>query len=190
LSYYYGTGPSRREALNLIIGSFIVWVVGITWISAISTSGLIINSILFILAFILHEYAHKLSAIRNGLYAEFRIQWMWAILTLITAILPFKIIAPGATVIYGMADEKTMGKISAWGPLVNVIMALIILPLALSGFYFLITAVYFNSFIALFNLLPIAILDGRKIFAWNKKIWGILFLVSVLLFIISLLGFY
>ncbi|MFP3290782.1 MAG: site-2 protease family protein, partial [Nitrososphaeria archaeon] len=83
-----------------------------------------------------------------------------------------------------------MGKISAWGPLVNIIMALVILPLAMSGFYFLITAVYFNSFIALFNLLPIAILDGRKIFFWNKKVWGLLFLVSVMLFIISLIGFY
>ncbi len=190
MSYYYRAGPSKRETINLILGSFIVWIVGITWLSAVSTSGLIINSILFILAFILHEYAHKLSAIRNGLYAEFRIQWMWAILTLVTAILPFKIIAPGATVIYGMADEKTMGEIAAWGPLVNIIMALIILPVALSGFNFLITAVYFNSFIALFNLLPIAILDGKKIFVWSKKIWGMLFVVSVLLFIVSIFGFY
>lgn len=186
MSFGYPSSPSRREALNLIIGSLIVWIVGITWIGYFSTTGLLINSVLFILAFILHEYAHKISAIRNGLYAEFRVQWIWAILTLVTAFLPFKIIAPGATVVYGFADDETMGKISAWGPIVNLIMAVILLPLALFRYSFLFTAVYFNSFIALFNLLPVAILDGRKVFRWSKKIWGIMFLTSVILYIISL----
>ncbi|MGC8569402.1 MAG: site-2 protease family protein [Nitrososphaeria archaeon] len=187
MSYYYGIRPGKREVLNLLIGAIIVWIVGITWIYYFSPSGLIINSILFILAFILHEYAHKVSAIRSGLYAEFRLQWIWAILTLITAFLPFKIIAPGATVVYGFADEETMGKISAWGPITNIIMGLIVLPFSML-YGFLITAVYFNAFIALFNLLPFAILDGRKIFRWSRKIWAILFTISAAMYAMALLS--
>ena len=31
--------------------------------------------------------------------------------------------------------------------------------------------VIINFFFAFFNLLPIAILDGTKILAWNPKVW-------------------
>ncbi|MEM1575303.1 MAG: hypothetical protein QXO29_06085 [Nitrososphaerota archaeon] len=42
----------------------------------------------------------------------------------------------------------------------------------------------FNSMIALINLLPFGILDGYKVFLWNKAIWLIMFIASLSLFII------
>ena len=38
-----------------------------------------------------------------------------------------------------------------------------------------------NFFFAFFNLLPILMLDGSKVFAWNKLIWAFFFLLSAVL---------
>jgi len=32
-----------------------------------------------------------------------------------------------------------------------------------------------NFYLALFNLLPVFVLDGAKVFAWNKAVWAALF---------------
>jgi Zn-dependent protease len=46
-------------------------------------------------------------------------------------------------------------------------------------------AAFFNAWIALFNLIPLGILDGFKIFQWNKKDWVLAFTSSLILMIIS-----
>ncbi|MDG7039476.1 MAG: hypothetical protein JRN32_00060 [Nitrososphaerota archaeon] len=179
-TYYFEVrGPRyrRSEAVHLIIGSLLVWGVGASWLLGIVNSwGFIIDSLLFLAAFILHEYMHKVAAIRSGFMAQFRLQSFGAILTFISIIIPFfKIIAPGATMIYGSGDESSLGKIALWGPLTNIIMAIALLPFVLYSPYggVLVLALYFNAFIATFNLLPVAILDGLKVFRWNKAAWAI-----------------
>ncbi|MDG6927499.1 MAG: M50 family metallopeptidase [Nitrososphaerota archaeon] len=186
-NYGYTFVKSRtRELTNILIGSALVWGVGASWLIFLSPTGFFINSILFLAAFILHEYAHKITAIRNGLYAEFKLQGIWALITFISIFLPFKLIAPGATVIYGYAEENTMGKIALWGPLTNIIMAIIIFPFTLiSGMGFLWIAIYFNAFIAVFNLIPFSVLDGKKILSWNKRMWAMAFVASAALFAAS-----
>ena len=42
-------------------------------------------------------------------------------------------------------------------------------------------AAFLNGFMAVFNLVPFGILDGYKIFSWNKKIWAVAFAMSVAL---------
>jgi len=185
---YFNVRRGRREIINILIGSALVWGVGASWLIYLSPAGFLINSILFLAAFILHEYDHKITAIRHGLYAEFRLQRIWALITFISIFLPFKLIAPGATVIYGYADETTMGKIALWGPLTNIIMAIIIFPFMLiGGLGFLWVAIYFNAFIALFNLIPFSILDGKKIFVWDRSIWALAFVASAALFAASII---
>jgi Zn-dependent protease len=43
----------------------------------------------------------------------------------------------------------------------------------------------FNGWIAMFNLIPMGVLDGQKIFDWNKLVWGIAMAAAMLLFVIG-----
>ena len=65
------------------------------------------------LSFFTHEVAHKVTAQRRGLWAEFRLTLWGAILTCVSIILPFKIISPGAVMISGPAKQQDIGKITA-----------------------------------------------------------------------------
>ena len=47
------------------------------------------------------------------------------------------------------------------------------------------TSAYINGFLATFNLLPFGIIDGKKVFNWNKAIWMLFFSISIL-FLLSI----
>lgn len=142
-------------------------------------------------AFILHELAHKFTAMKFGFWAEFRkSNEMLLVAVALAALVGVVFAAPGATVIYGnyMTREQN-GKISAAGPITNLILCL---PFAgmmmlgdvmtgLSGSLIAITGLVgfrVNAMIAAFNMLPVSVLDGKKILAWNPVIFGILFALS------------
>jgi len=44
--------------------------------------------------------------------------------------------------------------------------------------------VQINLWIALFNLIPLGVLDGKKILEWSFETWLICFLFTILLFLI------
>jgi Zn-dependent protease len=143
-------------------------------------------------SFFTHEIAHKIAAQRRKLWAEFRLTFIGAILTLISIISPlFKIISPGAVMVAGPTDKESMGKISIAGPTTNIVLsttflaASLLLPENTPIVFILIFGAFFNAWIALFNLIPFGILDGYKIFLWNKKIWTSAFTVSLILTITS-----
>jgi Zn-dependent protease len=46
-----------------------------------------------------------------------------------------------------------------------------------------------SAFIAVFNLIPFAMLDGLKVLNWNKQIWIIVFALSLAL-LIMIYAFY
>lgn len=128
------------------------------------------------LGFVLHEIAHKLTAIHYGFWAEYRLWVEGLILAVVTAYFGFVFAAPGAVYIHGNYIERDVnGKISIAGPLTNIALAIIflmassVLPGPLGYVAMLGYAV--NSFLALFNLIPIAVLDGAKVFRWNPLIW-------------------
>ena len=135
-------------------------------------------------SFFTHEIAHKIAAQKNGLWAEFRLTLFGAILTLFSIISPIKIISPGAMMVGGMSDIRSMGKISIVGPATNITLATAFLAVANAPSpYQLVFALgaFINAWIALFNLIPFGILDGFKIFIWNKLIWGSAFAASLAL---------
>lgn len=151
------------------------------------------------LGFILHELGHKVVAQRFGFFSEFR-KWNYGlILGLLTVPLGFMIFAPGAVYFgsYGrMVTDEENGKISIAGPIVNIVLALIALFLTLSlrsyltmenaglMYIVLLTLVLtfnVNSFLALFNLLPIPPLDGSKVIQWNLPIYIITIAVAGIL---------
>lgn len=137
--------------------------------------------------FLLHELAHKYVAIYFGAKAEFRAWNMGLIIALAFAFFfRFIFAAPGAVYIYGKhVTLRENGIISLAGPLMNVIIGVIgiFMTAAFSTSY--IGEVSFqvariNFFLAMFNLLPIFILDGAKVFAWNKLVWALFFVPLVI----------
>jgi len=139
-------------------------------------------------SFFIHEIAHKVAAQMRGLWAEFRLTVMGAILTLISIISPiFKIISPGAVMVSGTVERDDLGKISIAGPATNIVLSVAFLAVSLIPMRYssiLLFGAAFNAWIALFNLIPFGILDGFKIFVWNKKIWTFAFAGSLALTVI------
>jgi Zn-dependent protease len=180
---------TASEIRDLII-AFIV----ISLCFAIVNAGRDVNAILNILpivmvgvgaGFILHELGHKFVSMKYGYWAEFKLWPQGLLLALITSFFGFVFAAPGAVYTYAnyMTDEIN-GKISIAGPIVNIALALVFLAIATAIYpsvfssdtsllIFYISAVGYsiNSFLAVFNLLPIGNLDGSKVLSWNIGIW-------------------
>ncbi|WP_296877847.1 site-2 protease family protein [uncultured Methanobrevibacter sp.] len=180
---------TSSEVRDLII-AFIV----ISLCFAIANAGRDMNAILHLLpmimvgvgaGFILHELGHKFVSIKYGYWAEFKLWPQGLIFALVTSFFGFVFAAPGAVYTYAnyMTDEIN-GKISIAGPIVNIILAIIFLAICVviypnalysqtSILILNVCALGFNinSFLALFNLLPIGNLDGSKVLRWNVGIW-------------------
>ena len=131
--------------------------------------------------FVLHELSHKFVAERYGYWAEFRIWPMGIVLALITSFIGFIFAAPGATYIAGNdISEYQNAIISLAGPMLNVVVAAIFLPVLLlgngntNGLLGLLglLGVYINVFLGAFNMLPIMPLDGAKVWRWSKVRWA------------------
>lgn len=153
--------------------------------------------------FLFHELAHKFVAIKFGHYARF-ISWQFGlilmlVLSFLIAIfnLPLPLfLAPGAVVIFSNKKISLFenGIISAAGPITNILLALVFFILFVLFsvqqdldnpiFLLFFIGVKINLFLAFFNLLPLYPLDGSKIFSWNKFVWFILFLISLIGFLI------
>jgi len=165
---------------NQIFGNNYFGIIGWGW-TEISVFALLLTA-----SFLIHEMAHKVTAQRRGFWAEFRLTKIGALLTLISVFTPFRLISPGAVMISGPVRLNDMGKISIAGPVTNLSLSLIFLGAAYTPITYAYSALFlliasFNAFIAVFNLIPFGILDGFKIYSWNKKIWALAFTVAVLL---------
>lgn len=137
-------------------------------------------------SFLAHELAHKFTAQKAGLLAEFRLIFIGLVLTAISIISPiFKIISPGAVLISGFTEKDNVGKISIAGPSANIVLSVM-----LAGLFTIVKQSIFmyaaavNAWIALFNIIPFGILDGYKVFTWSKSLWGLAFTTSLALTIL------
>lgn len=185
---------SGKEVKHLAIAALIVFGIGLslglsptTYAKIGSPFMLIIFAAGLTASFFIHELAHKFTAHREGLWAEFRLMFMGLILTAISIVSPlFKIISPGAVIISGFADKKSIGKISLAGPLTNVVLSMTLITLWLATYQpILLLWAAFNAWIALFNIVPFGLLDGFKVFLWNKIFWTLAFTVSLILTVFS-----
>lgn len=139
------------------------------------------------LGFMLHELAHKYVAIHFGATAYFRAWTLGLVLALGMAFATqgqFVFAAPGAVYFHGKLSTAQVGKISVAGPLVNLALAILFLVLAVSAPALrgvaLLGAVV-NAFLGAFNMVPFGVLDGAKVWAWNKGVWLTTFLSFFLL---------
>ena len=185
---------STTELKHLAFGALLVMGVGLSFIPQLAviyqelmaTEILVILAIVFTLSFLIHELAHKISAQRFGLWAEFRLTLQGALITLLSMLLPFKIISPGAVMIAGPMTKESVGKTGLAGPLTNIILSTVCTIIAVttqSAFFWIIA--WINAFIAFFNLIPFGVMDGLKVFWWNKMVWVVAFGVSLPLMIFT-----
>jgi Zn-dependent protease len=179
---------SYKEIKHLSIGILLVAGVGLSLIGFQSSvfgdyALLAIYMAMFTTSFFMHEMAHKAVAQKYGLWAEFRLTLIGALLTLLSIVPSFiKIISPGAVMVAGSSNREIMGKTSVAGPVTNIIIATTLLgitPVIPAYASMLGLIAFFNGWIAIFNLLPVGILDGHKIFTWDKKIWTLSFVISL-----------
>lgn len=143
------------------------------------------------LGFVLHELAHKYVAIHYGAHAYYR-AFVWGLaLSLILAFSTqgqFVFAAPGAVFIHGNVTREQNGKISLAGPMTNLVLALgfVALGMGVPALHNLATTgAYVNAFLGAFNMIPFAILDGAKIWAWSKGVWAATFGAFVVLFFLA-----
>ncbi len=144
------------------------------------------------LGFLAHELSHKYTAQKLGCWAEFRADDRMLFLAILSSFFGFIFAAPGAVYIFGKASNKKTGIISLAGPLSNIVLAIAFLPLALylasikTAFFKILAASAFygyriNSYIAIFNMMPIMNFDGKKIYKWNKLAYFSAFFISLLI---------
>ncbi|MHA1369992.1 MAG: AN1-type zinc finger domain-containing protein [Promethearchaeota archaeon] len=163
------------------------------YLASMSTSG-----------FLIHEFSHRQVGRKYQLPAKFRLLTMGMLITIIGVvgylatmnqafqIPPFAI--PGAVVVIGLENRDQAGKCKIAGPLSNLIITCVLLPLTflfdkLFGFeYFILflLGAYMNTFLGFFNMLPVGLLDGAQILKWKKWAWLSLFLTLLGLLIFEL----
>ncbi len=165
LGFLFGTG-----GLDVVIAGFVATATG----------------------FILHEMGHKYVAIRRGYLAHFRL-WIWGLVLTISIVTasggglvfgaPGAVyISPSAAGFYGydsgrrrVDPEEDNMVISAAGPGINLAFAIGFLIMFLSvptGFLSTVAdyGLLLNVGLGSFNMLPVSLLDGAKIFRKNVPI--------------------
>lgn len=135
-------------------------------------------------AFMLHELAHKVTAIRFGQLAEFRADYRMFGVAIVGALAGFIFAAPGAVHHVGRITDRENGLIALAGPATNVALVGVFAPLLLfDGIVYSVGAfgVFVNAFLAAFNLIPFGPLDGRTVYEWHPGAFAIAFVGSILL---------
>jgi Zn-dependent protease len=151
--------------------------------------GFLISLIVVGTAFLFHELSHKVVAQKFKYHAEFRSFDGMLFLAMAVGLLGFVFAAPGAVMIrMRRLNVKKNGMIAAAGPLMNLFLAAVFLLIfnfwitpytwMINGFSVGIVLIKINSFIALFNMIPVWQFDGAKIIKWNVPVYVIMVLLA------------
>ena len=167
---------------------------GIEGLGSSFVENLIIAGVTVGMAFLIHELAHKVVAQKYGCWAEFRKFNFGLILAVVMSFIGFIFAAPGAVMISGLISREQNGKISAAGPVTNIVLATLFFVLGtilfsvtggISQFFAKLIryGFFINAWLALFNMIPFAPLDGSKVLAWSPFAWvGIVAVAGFMVF--------
>lgn len=142
-----------------------------------------------VIAFLFHELAHKAVAMKLHCSSRYKLWPHGLLFGLLLTFFGWKFVAPGAVVVqpfkfgrWGFRRSKLTtdeeGLIALSGLSVNLFFA---------GFFRLFSGSiasylsFVNSWLFLFNLLPLPPLDGSKIVGWKLWFWAFLFIVGLFL---------
>ena len=171
-------GLNEIRDLGIGLGVILLVMLSSYWRSFFTNPLFMLGVVLvYGMAFILHELAHKFSAQKLGYWAEFRINRQGLMMTLFSLISPLKIIAPGAVMIGNIGSWSHYGMVAIAGPATNIVLGALFLAMSMftgNMYWGAIASVglQINASLALFNLIPIGVFDGAKIIRWNKVAWG------------------
>jgi Zn-dependent protease len=175
------------------------------------------SMIVVLFAFVLHELAHRIAARRYGFHAEYKVWVPGLLLAMGSALLGFLFAAPGGVHIsigQDTAENRAkLGKCALAGPVVNMVLTVVFAVIAVGFVAFVrsylastgattsqlspwvdtffgtcVMGVQINAWLAFFNLIPWGNFDGFKVFHWNKKVWIIVFVISIAMFGMVLLS--
>ena len=128
--------------------------------------------------FLLHELAHKWMAQQYGCWAEYRGNKNGLYFALAMSAFGFLLAAPGAVMVSGRITDRQNGIIAAVGPLTNIAIAIVALPIYIftAGLDWPISLlgelarfiIVINLILGGFNMIPIQPLDGSKVIMWSK----------------------
>ncbi len=187
------------EAWILISLAFAIVMTGGLSFSSAMIKSFFLSAFTVGIGFLFHELGHKIVAQMYGCFAEFRASMKMLILAIIFSFFGFLFAAPGAVVISGQVSKRQNGKIAAAGPIVNLMLSALFIPL-----FFLSQAVglsvlqelasygiWVNAFLALFNMMPFFVLDGKKVLVWSRKAYIMILVPAIILlfFAGAFLGF-
>ena len=176
-----------NAAIALVTGSPTAFVIAL--VVSLLTAGI---------GFLFHELGHKVVAVRYGNIAAFKAEYNMLFLAIMSAFLGFIFAAPGAVHHRGRLTERQHGLIALAGPAVNLVLAVVFVPLWLGGAALGIDLLELlggrglavNLFLAAFNMIPIGALDGKTIVGWSKAVWAAVFLpsIAVTVYVVFVLG--
>ena len=154
----------------------------------------VISAVTVGVGFLLHELMHKYFAQKYGCRAEFRAFDFMLLIAFVMSFFGFIFAAPGGVFIQGNVNAARSGRISAAGPLTNVVLAAIFIgtKLIAEAFYpsqlLLSIAAYgatINAWLAVFNMLPLMGLDGSKVLHWSMKAYIALIVLSLVMMVLT-----
>ncbi|WP_353633645.1 metalloprotease [Halobacterium sp. NMX12-1] len=131
-------------------------------------------------AFLLHELAHKVVAVRFGQHAEFRADFGMLALAVAGGLAGFLFAAPGAVHHRGRITPREHGLIALAGPLTNVALAVVSLGVMLTvapnvGW----RGLFINVLLAGFNMIPFGPLDGATVLEWSKPAYAAAAVITI-----------
>lgn len=124
-------------------------------------------------AIILHELGHKFIALYFGLDATFHAAYFWLAIGVLLKLLRFNFIffVPAYVSITGNASPLAFSMVALAGPAINLILFLTSWALLQQKklkkniYLFLVITKQINLFLFIFNMLPIPLFDGFKVYS-------------------------
>ena len=130
-------------------------------------------------AFLLHELAHKVVAVRFGQDAEFRADYGMLGLAVASGLAGFLFAAPGAVHHRGYITPRENGLIALAGPLTNVGLAAVSLALLPVAPAIGERGLFINVLLAGFNMIPFGPLDGATVLKWSPVAYALAAVVTI-----------